>query len=990
MKKLYFNGVLIYSVLMLAFFPALISAQVESDRTGNAPKYMRFEPGNQPAVQAFFNDYRQIYAVSDDSQFDEMNVSSNAIGNHHRYGQTYKGIEIMGAQYILHERNGLVWYANGQLIHDLDMDVNPVLTEEGALIQAMNSVNAKVYKWENPANEEFIKNEQDDPAATFYPRGELMLSAGINDLKAENIRLVYRFDIYAEQPLGRYWVDVDAKTGDIVAKLDRIHHGDVPGSGSSLYNGPVSMTVDEVTAGNFRLQGNTTRGAVIRTFDMQTDFNYEFAVDFQSSDATGPWDATGVSTHWGSEASYDYFYDHFNRNSMDDAGFPINSYVHFSYYYNNAFWDGSRLTYGDGDGYFFGPWNSIDIVGHELTHGVTEFTSNLIYHGESGALNESFSDIFGNLIEFETEGAPGTGTGSWRCGEDITLNDVGAGIRNMANPNEFDDPDTYLGDFWADVNGIDNGGVHINSGVQNFWFYLLAEGGSGTNDNGDAYDVVGIGLDDAASIAYHNNTSFLVPYSNFYDARAGSILCAEAEFGAGSQQAISVAEAWDAVGVYEGGSYQYGTVIIKKVADPMIGGVDFAFASRHSLTVNSPAGFPGPFLAGRANFGPELTYSGLSGELEIVDDELGTGTDGCQPLAGFTAGKIALIDRGSCTFVTKINHAQNAGAVAAVIVNNIPGGSLIDMADDGSGTVITIPSIFISKEDGDLIKAQINEGAPVNVTLNGGGLAFEVILQHGEEYIVTDVIPGTYRVWENNTVFNGYDLADIAIDDPDNGSTGDVPNLTAIIDVDPGEVVVCTFENQINLSTIMAKVESLNESGALSNGLTNALLAKLQAALASIEKGKYNTATKQLNAFVNQVNDLIDDGILTPEQGNDLIADANTVIVLLQSDELTKSIAVAPAVTETESETNFLTQNHPNPFSGTTGIDFSVESTGHAVVRVYNSMGKEVSVLFDGTAEAGSRHSLEFDGSGLPQGVYYYHLQISGGVDVVRKMILIK
>ena len=147
------------------------------------------------------------------------------------------------------------------------------------------------------------------------------------------------------------------------------------------------------------------------------------------------------------------------------------------------------------------------------------------------------------------QGDPGVGTGNWRVGEDLTAS--GLGIRNMQDPNEFNDPDTYQGDFWAPTGAFDpdNGGVHINSGVQNFWFYLLMTGGSGTNDNGYAYNVTAISKADAAAIAYHNNNSFLTPSSNYDDARTGAIDCAEQLFGVGSQQALSTAEAWLAVGV---------------------------------------------------------------------------------------------------------------------------------------------------------------------------------------------------------------------------------------------------------------------------------------------------------------------------------------------------------------------------------------------------------------------------------------------------------
>jgi len=409
--------------------------------------------------------------------------------------------------------------------------------------------------WESEANEDFIKREQDNPNATFYPQGELKITSGWEELLAENCKLVYRFDIYAEKPLGRYWVDVDAVTGEVFNKISRIHDSDVPGSGLSLYNGTVNMTVDQVSASSFRLQGNTTRGAAIRTFDMNNGTNYNAATNFTASNANGPWDEGGVSGHFGAEVTYDYYLNEHGRNSLNNAGFALLSYVHYGTNYNNAFWDGSRMTYGDGNGTTFTPLISLDVVAHELTHGVTEFSADLVYQKEPGALNESFSDIFGNLVEFEIEGLPGVGTGNWRVGEDITTS--GLGIRNMANPNDFGDPDTYGGTYWVNVVGCipnpntnDNCGVHTNSGVQNFWFYLLVEGGSGTNDNGDPYNVTGIGAADAAAIAYRNLTVYLDSGSEYIDARNGSIDAATDLFGDPSQQLQSVKDAWDAVGVY--------------------------------------------------------------------------------------------------------------------------------------------------------------------------------------------------------------------------------------------------------------------------------------------------------------------------------------------------------------------------------------------------------------------------------------------------------
>ncbi|MCK6560353.1 M4 family metallopeptidase [bacterium] len=535
----------------------LQQAQMHFDKTGKAPTEIKFTAAQQPTLATFFQEYKKYFQISDDNQFLPFHLTHNALGSHHRYLQHYRGVPIVGAEYILHERNGKVWYANGLLVHDLKMEVTPSLGEAAARQAALQHIGAESYMWQDEANEAFLKRERNDANATFYPRGELKITSGRAEMLAENLKLVYRFDIYAAKPLGRYYVDVDAKTGEIVNVLTRIHDVDVAGSGASLYNGTVAMTVDQVSSSSFRLQenGNTVRGADIRTFNMNNGTSYTAATDFTSTSANGPWDGAGVSGHWGAEATYDYFFVKHNRNSLDNAGFTLLSYVHANLvgmgYPNNvnAFWDGSRMTYGDGDGVNYFPLVCLDVVGHELTHGVTDFSSNLIYQNESGALNESFSDIFGNAVEFFKEN-PGVESGlpvaTWRVGEDMSAS--GLGIRNMRNPNEFSDPDTYQGTYWYNGTG-DNGGVHTNSGVQNFWFYLLVEGGSGTNDVGYNYNVPAQGLTKAAAIAYTNNNSFLTSSSNYNAARSGAIAAAEGLYGAGSPEALATAEAWLAVGV---------------------------------------------------------------------------------------------------------------------------------------------------------------------------------------------------------------------------------------------------------------------------------------------------------------------------------------------------------------------------------------------------------------------------------------------------------
>ena len=282
--------------------------------------------------------------------------------------------------------------------------------------------------------------------------------------------------------------------------------------------------------------------------------NYGSAIDFTNTTST--WTNTGndqaaTDAHWGAEMTYDYYLNEHNRNSINNAGFKLLSYVHYTVGYTNAFWDGNRMTYGDGDGNIFKIFTGLDVCGHEITHGLTANTAGLNYSNESGALNEAFSDIFGQSIENYSR----PNQWSWKIGEDITSG--GIGLRDMSNPTAFSNPDTYGGNNYF-TGTADNGGVHTNSGVANYWYYLLVSGGSGTNDVPNAYSVSGIGFTDAAKIAFRALTVYFTPTTNYANARLLTIQAAKDIFGDCSNQVIQTTRAWYAVGV--GTNYANGLV----------------------------------------------------------------------------------------------------------------------------------------------------------------------------------------------------------------------------------------------------------------------------------------------------------------------------------------------------------------------------------------------------------------------------------------------
>ena len=473
----------------------------------------------------------------------QKSKKSDELGwTHYRMQQTYKTIPIEGADYIMHERNGLVEKSNGTLVKNLNQSIVPSISDAKALQLLLTSIAATKYAWEDEPMEEMLKDIKQDSKASYCPKGELVFVSPDFRGNASEQKLAYKFDVFSIEPYDRNYYYVDAHTGEIINKITRIHHNDFTGSAKTNYYGiqPIKTTFSN---GYYRLK-EYERGNGIETYNSNNTWAHP-DIDFLDSDNVWEDDTkTGCEAHWGSEKVYDYFKNKHGRDSFDGLGAKIQSWVHYGVNYVNAFWNGSYMTYGDGNGSSYGPLTCLDVVGHEITHAITERTAGLIYAYESGALNESFSDIFGTVIEFEAE--PTASERDWYMGEDANI--TGTGFRNMSNPNAKNHPDTYKGDFWYTGSG-DNGGVHYNSGVQNFWFYLLTEGGSGTNDNGDAYQVTGIGMDKAAKIAFRNLTVNLTPNSNYLSAALGSIEAAKDIYGTTSNEVEQVRNAWCAVGV---------------------------------------------------------------------------------------------------------------------------------------------------------------------------------------------------------------------------------------------------------------------------------------------------------------------------------------------------------------------------------------------------------------------------------------------------------
>jgi len=464
---------------------------------------------------------------------------------HYRFSQTYKGIPVENSMYIIHVKNGRITGLSGEIVTDFDTknqhSATAGISKQAAISAALSVVQAKKYMWQNAAMEQRIKKEKGDPKATYAPDAQLIWFNDDESIDPHNLRLAYKVDVNAEEPLSLADYFIDAQTGKLAGKKDKINTTDAVGTAATAYSG-VKTIHSDFTGINYRLR-DYTKGNGIITLHGESGLS---GIDYTNASAT--WALAGTSqaamdAHYGVSQTYEFYRTVLGRNSVNNAGLALTSYVNDPAYVDNAYWDqvSKNMHFckrADGNP---GGVTGIDVCGHELTHGVTQYTSNLVYSKESGAMNESMSDIMGKAVQF------------WSKPTDINWtisNDMGWIIRNMANPNAEGQPDTYGGTNWQSLaNPYDHYGVHTNSGVGNFMFYLLVNGGSGINDFFHFYSVTGIGITAAERIIYRTNAVYLTPTSKYADWRTACINAATDLYGAASTQVTQVKNAWYAVGI---------------------------------------------------------------------------------------------------------------------------------------------------------------------------------------------------------------------------------------------------------------------------------------------------------------------------------------------------------------------------------------------------------------------------------------------------------
>lgn len=654
----------------------------QTDKKGQL-SFVSFNEKSNFSTNSFEKLLKEQFKLENEVQFVKMYSEVDKLGfTHDKYQLYQNGVKIEFATYTVHSKNQKISAINGESYKTNNISTVAEISSQDAFQSAIKHLNAKKYLWDNPSEAEKLDNYK-------RPTGELVLLPIFDDQsknisESSSLKLAYKFDIYATQPLSRGDVYVDAQSGEVIFYNARIKHATHFGYSSSLFNKEAgcdsfltseetkkisnvldalvsgtaatrysgSQTIQTTLSGSSYILKDATRGNGVNTYDLNTGTNYNSAVNFTDSDNN--WttaehsankDNGALDAHWGAEKTYDYWMTKHNRNSYNNSGAAINSYVHYSSNYDNAFWDGSRMTYGDGSGTYFDILTSLDVAAHEIGHAVCEYTANLAYQRESGAMNEGFSDIWGATVEYYA--APTKST--WLIGEDIERRSGHLALRSMSNPKSEGQPDTYGGTYWKTPNcgtptqSNDYCGVHTNSGVLNHWFYILVQGKSGTNDIGSSYNVTGIGMDKAANIAYRLESVYLSANSTFANARTYGIQAATDLYGATSAETIATTNAFYAVGV--GAAYQ------------------------GSTDTQAPTAPTNLVASGTTNTTTTLNWSASSDNVGVVGYDVFRGTTNLGTVTTTSSNITGLTANTAYTFTVKAKDAAGNISAASNAVN---------------------------------------------------------------------------------------------------------------------------------------------------------------------------------------------------------------------------------------------------------------------------------------------------------------------------------
>ncbi|MFG1667407.1 M4 family metallopeptidase [Streptomyces sp. Y7] len=450
---------------------------------------------------------------------------------HTRYERTYDGLPVLGGDLVVETTKS-----------GATKDV--VKATRAAIAPATTTAAVPAAKAEKQALAAAKAEDAKSPDVNKAPRKVIWAAKGTPTLAYETVV----GGLQEDGTPSELHVVTDAATGAKLYEYQAIETG----TGNTMYSGTVTLGTTQ-SGSTYNLTDGARGGH--KTYNLNrgtsgTGTLFSGPDDVWGNGTASNLETAGADAHYGAALTWDYYKNVHGRSGIRGDGVGAYSRVHYGNNYVNAFWSDSCfcMTYGDGSGNA-NPLTSIDVAGHEMTHGVTSNTAGLIYSGESGGLNEATSDIFGSTVEFYANNS--SDVGDYLIGEEININGDGTPLRYMDKPSK----DGASKDAW--YSGIGSIDVHYSSGPANHFFYLLSEGSGTKTINGVTYNsptsdglpVTGIGRDKAEKIWFRALTTKFTSNTNYAGARTGTLAAAGELYGTTSAEYAAVQHAWAGVAV---------------------------------------------------------------------------------------------------------------------------------------------------------------------------------------------------------------------------------------------------------------------------------------------------------------------------------------------------------------------------------------------------------------------------------------------------------
>ena len=889
----------------------------------------------------------------------ETNLDKLGI-THLKFKQMYKGIEVWAREIIIHmDDSGNILFMNG-IYEKTPVEINNItgnLTKANCIDIALSDIKdknevemlpeklAQILEYEGPAAQKIIWHDQNNKPHLAW---------------AVEVRPKLSHDLF-------YFID--AFSGKILDYYNTIcYDGPATGTGSDLNGKNRTFGTYQVGTNYYMIDAsqpmfNSTQskipddpvGAIVnldlKNHDLKSSSNVYYVTSTNNQ-----WnDPAAISSHYNATLTYNYFHSVYNRNSIDDKGMTIYSIVHVTdggKPMENAFWSGKLMCYGDGKTYFKPLAGGLDVAAHEMTHGITQYTANLEYKNQSGALNESISDVFGSLVD----------TLNWKIGEDIikdfTAFPSGA-LRDMADPHNGGSPNSNswqpakMSEF---VNTTqDEGGVHINSGIPNNAFYRVA---------------TAIGRQKAGQIWYRALTIYLTRLAQFVDARIATEKAATDLFGSSSNELQVVKSSWDAVEVFEGTN-------TPTPPPSQLTGTEWILAS------NTDPNDPNSIYIAKTVINSSSDYFALS-KTPVLN----------RPAVSDTSGLIIFVDNNNRL---RALYADPQNPQETILDTNQvwwsvavgPGLNALALTSKYIDTTIYYIDFVNNTTKAIKIATKAYDATDTKTALYADALSFDPT----GKYLLFDSYNEVQSSLGNKITYWNINMMEVQSENMESVfpplSQGISVGNPSFAKTSPIHFTFDYWDTQKNQIDVMAADFNTGNVGTVASAGTVLGYPTYSADDKTIA---YHTETT-VGLFEKH------DAIMQMPLKDNMIEGTGSIKQYILDATFPNWFVVGSRITGVEEKQNTipgtysLLQNYPNPFNPNTTIEFSTSKQLHLLLKIYDLLGNEIATLVNGEMPAGV-HKINFNAAGLSSGMYFYRLSVlnfpEDNLVQTRKMILLK